>query len=237
VDVAPATVEQSRVSVSHEEVVAWIRAFAAQVAENKDYLTQLDAAIGDADHGINMHRGMSAVVGKLDEAAGDQDIGALLKTVGMTLVSTVGGAGGPLYGTLFLQMGTAASGNTELGPDDWAAALDAGIKGVEARGKAEPGDKTMLDALLPGLEALRSALDGGASFEDALTASAEAAGQGMRDTIALVAKKGRASYLGERSAGHQDPGATSSTMLLETAAATWRGSGGAESPSEGGTNG
>jgi phosphoenolpyruvate---glycerone phosphotransferase subunit DhaL len=237
VDRARATMEQARVSVSYDDVVAWVRTFAAEVGANKEYLTQLDAAIGDADHGINMNRGMSAVVGKLDEAAGDQDIGALLKTVGMTLVSTVGGAGGPLYGTLFLQMGTAAAGKSELGPDDWAAALEAGIKGVEARGKAEPGDKTMLDALLPGLEALRSSLDGGASFEDALTASAEAAGQGMRDTIPLVAKKGRASYLGERSAGHQDPGATSSTMLLETAAATWGGRGDVESPSEGGTNG
>ena len=236
-DIAPATMEHARVSVSYDEVVAWVRASAAQVAENKDYLTQLDAAIGDGDHGINMNRGMSAVVGKLDEAAGEQDIGALLKTVGMTLVSSVGGAGGPLYGTLFLQMGTAASGKSELGPDDWAAALEAGVKGVQARGKAEPGDKTMIDALLPGLVALRSALDGGASFEDALTASAEAAGQGMRETIPLVAKKGRASYLGERSAGHQDPGATSSHMLLETAAATWGGRGSAESPSEGGTNG
>jgi phosphoenolpyruvate---glycerone phosphotransferase subunit DhaL len=233
VDIAPATMEQARVSVSYDEVVAWVRASAAQVAENKDYLTQLDAAIGDGDHGINMNRGMSAVVAKLDEAAGEQDIGALLKTVGMTLVSSVGGAGGPLYGTLFLQMGTAASGKSELGPDDWAAALEAGVKGVKARGKAEPGDKTMLDALLPGLEALRSALDGGASFEDALTASAEAAGQGMRETIPLVAKKGRASYLGERSAGHQDPGATSSNMLLETAAATWGGRGAAESPPKG----
>ena len=231
-DSAPATKEQARVSVSYDDVVAWIRAFAADVEANKEYLTQLDAAVGDADHGINMNRGMSAVVGKLDEAAGEQDVGALLKTVGMTLVSTVGGAGGPLYGTLFRQMGTAASGKSELGPDDWAAALEAGIKGVEARGKAEPGAKTMIDALLPGLEALRSALDGGASFEDALTASAEAAGQGMRDTIPLVARKGRASYLGERSAGHQDPGATSSHMLLETAAATW-GGGGAKSPPEG----
>jgi dihydroxyacetone kinase-like protein len=232
VDSAPATKEQARVSVSYDDVVAWVRAFAADVEANKEYLTQLDAAVGDADHGINMNRGMSAVVGKLDEAADEKDVGALLKTVGMTLVSTVGGAGGPLYGTLFLQMGTAASGKSELGPDDWAAALEAGIKGVQARGKAEPGDKTMIDALLPGLEALRSALDGGASFEDALTASAEAAGQGMRDTIPLVARKGRASYLGERSAGHQDPGATSSHMLLETAAATW-GGGGAKSPPEG----
>jgi phosphoenolpyruvate---glycerone phosphotransferase subunit DhaL len=232
VDSAPATKEQARVSVSYDDVVAWVRAFAADVEANKEYLTQLDAAVGDADHGINMNRGMSAVVGKLDEAADEKDVGALLKTVGMTLVSTVGGAGGPLYGTLFLQMGTAASGKSELGPDDWAAALEAGIKGVQARGKAEPGDKTMIDALLPGLEALRSALDGGASFEDALTVSAEAAGQGMRDTIPLVARKGRASYLGERSAGHQDPGATSSHMLLETAAATW-GGGGAKSPPEG----
>jgi dihydroxyacetone kinase-like protein len=221
------------VSVSYDDVAAWVRAFAAEADANKEYLTELDAAIGDADHGINMNRGMSAVVGKLDEAAGDQDIGALLKTVGMTLVSTVGGAGGPLYGTLFLQMGMSASGKSELCPNDWAAALEAGIKGVEARGKAEPGDKTMLDALLPGLEGLRSALDGGASFEDALTASAEAAGQGMRDTIPLVARKGRASYLGERSAGHQDPGATSSHMLLETAAAAWGGRGAAESPPEG----
>jgi phosphoenolpyruvate---glycerone phosphotransferase subunit DhaL len=230
VDSAHAAKEQARVSVSHDDVVAWIRAFASDVEANKEYLTQLDAAIGDADHGINMNRGMSAVVAKLDDSAGDQDIGALLKTVGMTLVSTVGGAGGPLYGTLFLQMGTAASGKSELDPDDWAAALEAGIKGVEARGKAEPGDKTMIDALLPGLEALSSALEGGASFEDALTASAEAAGQGMRDTIPLVARKGRASYLGERSAGHQDPGATSSQMLLETAAATWGGVGGKTRP-------
>src|SRR5262252_7411822 len=161
-DTAPASKDQAGVSVSYDDVVAWVRAFAAQVEANKEYLTELDASIGDADHGINMNRGMSAVVGKLDEAAGDQDIGALLKTVGMTLVSSVGGAAGPLYGTLFLQMGTAVAGKSELGPDDWAAALGAGIKGVEARGKAEPGDKTMLDALLPGLQALKSALDGGA---------------------------------------------------------------------------
>jgi phosphoenolpyruvate---glycerone phosphotransferase subunit DhaL len=214
------------VSVGYDDVVAWVRAFGSDVEANKEYLTQLDAAVGDADHGINMTRGMTAVLGKLDEA-GDQDIGALLKTVGMTLVSTVGGAGGPLYGTLFLQMGTALTGKDELGPDDWAAALDAGIKGVQARGKAEPGDKTMLDALLPGLEAFKAATGDGASFEDALARSAEAAEQGMKDTIPLVAKKGRASYLGERSAGHQDPGATSSQLLLADAAATWG------SPSEG----
>jgi dihydroxyacetone kinase-like protein len=200
--------------------VRWIRAFAAEVGTNKEQLTELDAAIGDGDHGINMDRGMSAVLGKVD-AGPQEDIGALLKAVGMTLVSTVGGAGGPLYGTLFMQMGTALSGKAVIGLDDWTAALDAAVSGVQARGKAEPGDKTMIDALIPGRDALKSALVGGASFEDALKRSADAAGQGMRDTVPLVAKKGRASYLGERSAGHQDPGATSSHLLLEAAAETW----------------
>jgi phosphoenolpyruvate---glycerone phosphotransferase subunit DhaL len=207
--------------VSYDDVVRWIRAFAAEIGTNKEQLTELDSAIGDGDHGINMDRGMSAVLGKVDTADQDQDIGALLKTVGMTLVSTVGGAGGPLYGTLFMQMGTALPGKAVIGPDDWTAALDAAVSGVQARGKAEPGDKTMIDALIPARDALKSALVGGASFEDALRRSADAAGQGMRDTIPLVARKGRASYLGERSAGHQDPGATSSHLLLEAAAEAW----------------
>lgn len=224
VDVAESEKASGRMSLGHDDVVRWIRAFAAEVGANKEQLTQLDAAVGDGDHGINMDRGMSAVLAKVDAASEEQDIGALLKTVGMTLVSTVGGAGGPLYGTLFLQMGTAVSGKDELGPDDWAAALEAGIAGVQARGKAEPGDKTMIDALIPGRDALKSALAEGASFEDALRQSADAAGQGMRDTVPLVARKGRASYLGERSAGHQDPGATSSHLLLEAAAETWGGS-------------
>ena len=208
-------------SVSYDDVLRWVQRFAAEVEANKEYLTQLDAAVGDGDHGINMQRGMSAVIAKVDTQAGEQDVGALLKTVGMTLVSTVGGAGGPLYGTLFLQMGTATAGKSELSPDDWAAALEAGIAGVQARGKAEPGDKTMIDALLPGRDALTAALGGGATFADALRQSAAAAEHGMRDTIPLVARKGRASYLGERSAGHQDPGATSSHLLLEAAAETW----------------
>ena len=208
-------------SVSYDDVLRWVQRFAAEVEANKEYLTQLDAAVGDGDHGINMQRGMSAVVAKVDTQAGEQDVGALLKTVGMTLVSTVGGAGGPLYGTLFLQMGTATAGKSELSPDDWAAALEAGIAGVQARGKAEPGDKTMIDALLPGRDALKAALGGGATFADALRQSAAAAEQGMQDTIPLVARKGRASYLGERSAEHQDPGATSSHLLLEAAAETW----------------
>src|SRR5687767_11189507 len=207
-------------TVRAEEVVAWLRSFAAVVAEQKDYLTRLDSAIGDADHGINIDRGMKAATAKLDGANGD-DVGALLKTVGMTLVSTIGGAGGPLYGTLFLQMGTATAGKTELEPDDWRAALEAGIAGVQMRGKAEAGDKTMVDALIPGRDALAQALSEGADFADALRRSATAAEEGMRATVPLVARKGRASYLGERSAGHQDPGATSSYLLLKTAADTW----------------
>src|SRR5690348_3965542 len=206
--------------VSYDDVVRWIRAFAAEVGTNKEQLTELDAAIGDGDHGINMDRGMSAVLGKVD-AGPQEDVGALLKTVGMTLVSTVGGAAGPLYGTLFMQMGTGVSGKSELSPDDWAAALDAGVTGVEARGKAEPGDKTMIDALVPARDAFKAALGGGATFADALRQSAAAAERGVQDTVPLVARKGRASYLGERSAGHQDPGATSSHLLLEAAAETW----------------
>lgn len=205
--------------VSYGQVSDWIRAFAAVVAENKEYLTELDSAIGDADHGINMNRGFQAVLGKLDagEAA---DIGALLKTVGMTLVSTVGGASGPLYGTLFLQMGTSAAGKSDLSGDDWAAALAAGVAGVQRRGKAELGDKTMIDALVPAVEAVRSALADGSTLDAALRRSAEAAREGMTATIPLVARKGRASYLGERSANHQDPGATSSWLLLRTATET-----------------
>ena len=204
---------------SYDRVYAWIRAFAATIAENKEYLTELDSAIGDADHGINMNRGMQAVLAKL-EGDGQADAGALLKTVGMTLVSTVGGASGPLYGTLFLQMGTSATGKSDLSGDDWAAALAAGVVGVQRRGKAELGDKTMIDALVPAVEAVRSALADGSTLDEALRRSAEAAQQGMTATIPLVARKGRASYLGERSANHQDPGATSSWLLLRTAAAT-----------------
>ena len=207
-------------TVEYSQALGWVRAFSSSVAENKDYLTKLDQAIGDADHGINMDRGMTAVLAKLDGLEGE-DIGALLKTVGMTLVSTVGGAAGPLDGTLFLQMGVATVGKIELEPEDWAAALDAAVQGVQMRGKAEPGDKTMVDALIPARDAFSAAVAEGASFEEALGRSAQAAEEGMQATIPLVAKKGRASYLGERSAGHQDPGATSSHLLLKTAAETW----------------
>jgi phosphoenolpyruvate---glycerone phosphotransferase subunit DhaL len=207
-------------AVPYAQVLGWVEAFASTVADNREYLTRLDSAIGDADHGINMDRGMKAVLAKLDGLDGD-DIGAMLKTVGMTLVSTVGGAGGPLYGTLFLQLGIATTGKSELEPEDWAAALTAAVEGVQMRGKAEPGDKTMIDALIPARNSFSAAVADGASFEEALRRSAEAAEAGMEATTPLVAKKGRASYLGERSAGHQDPGATSSYLLLKTAAETW----------------
>ena len=201
-------------------MVAWLRAFAAVVARDRELLTELDAAIGDADHGINMDRGMQAVLVKLDELGepADGSVGALLKAVGMTLVSSVGGAAGPLYGTLFLQMGSAAGQASELTLAEWASAVAAGVAGVQARGKAELQDKTMIDALLPAVAALRAGAASGLSLAAVLRRSAEAARQGMAATVPLVARKGRASYLGQRSAGHQDPGATSSWLLLETAA-------------------
>ena len=208
------------VTISRDAVVDWIKAFADVIAEQKDYLTQLDSAIGDADHGVNMHRGMQAALGKLPGVA-DKDIGTILKTVGMTLVSTVGGAAGPLYGTLFMQLGAATAGKLELTLADWAAALEAGIDGVVMRGKANLGDKTMVDALTPALTTLKAAAANGAGLRDALRQSEQAADQGKLDTIPLVARKGRASYLGERSAGHQDPGATSSHLLLKTVADIW----------------
>jgi dihydroxyacetone kinase-like protein len=204
-------------TMSRQFVERWLRAFAAAVAQRRDQLTELDAAIGDADHGINMDRGMQAVVAKLDQAPPDA-LGSLLKTVGMTLVSTVGGAAGPLYGTFFLRMGSAAGESAEITLREWAAALEAGVQGVRERGKAELADKTMIDALAPAAEALAAGAAAGLSPAAALRRAAEAAEQGMKDTIPLVARKGRASYLGERSAGHQDPGATSSWLLLEAAA-------------------
>ena len=164
-----------------------------------------------------MDRGFQAVLQKLPAAA-NQDIGAILKLVGMTLISTVGGASGPLYGTIFLQMGTAAVGKTELTLSEWTAALESGIEGVARRGKAVPGDKTMLDSLYPGLAALKLAISSGEFIADALSLSEQAAEMGMYSTIPLVARKGRASYLGERSAGHLDPGATSAHLLLQAAA-------------------
>lgn len=202
--------------VQFADVVAWVKAFASAIEEDKDYLTQLDSAIGDADHGTNMHRGLEAAVQKLEESPGN-DIGAALKGVGMTLVSKIGGAGGPLYGTFFMQMGAALAGKSELEAEDWATAVEAGVKGVQTRGKAEPEDATMLDALLPAVQALKESVGDGSSLEAALLEATEAAEGGMKATIPMIARKGRASYLGERSVGHQDPGATSSYLLMKAA--------------------
>jgi phosphoenolpyruvate---glycerone phosphotransferase subunit DhaL len=207
-------------SITSSAVRDWIRAYAAEIAEHRAELVKLDTAIGDGDHGTNMDRGMRKAVEKVDGTAGD-DIGALLKAVGMALVSSVGGAAGPLYGTLFLQMGTSSAGREELDLGGWAAALEAGVQGVQARGKAEPGDKTMVDALLPAVEALRAAVDDGSGLADALRRSADAAEEGVQATIPLEARRGRASYLGPRSVGHQDPGATSAQLLLAVAASTF----------------
>ncbi|GEB44592.1 dihydroxyacetone kinase subunit DhaL [Microbacterium testaceum] len=198
-------------SVSTADLVAWIRAFRDAVQQHKDELTRLDSEIGDADHGSNMARGLDAVVAKLEPVP---DTPAdLFKTVGMTLVSSVGGASGPLYGTLFLRMGPALAAGGEVDADALGTALRAGVDGVVARGKAELGDKTMIDALSPALDAWDTAAGDGPAA--AARAAAEAAARGRDATEPLVARKGRASYLGERSAGHLDPGASSATLLLE----------------------
>ena len=210
--------EDSTDSIDVATLDRWVRGFADAVTENKDYLTQLDSAIGDADHGANMARGMAAAVAALDGKP-PATAAALLKQVGMTLVSTVGGASGPLYGTFFLRMATAAGEVDALDAPTFAKALRAGLEGVVARGKAEPGDKTMFDALAPAVDALDAGLAAGTPLAEALRATAAAAAEGRDATIPMLARKGRASYLGERSAGHQDPGATSTTLLLEAAAA------------------
>lgn len=207
-------------SISRDDALDWIKACADVLGENRDYLIQLDAAIGDADHGANMDRGFKAVIAKMPEIS-DKDIGTIFKTVGMTLLSTVGGAGGPLYGTFFLQAGMKTAGKMELSLADWCTALEAALNGVIMRGKAELGDKTMVDALTPAVNALKQALEENQPIDAALMRSAEAAKKGMEDTTPMVARKGRASYLGERSAGHQDPGATSSFLILKAAADTW----------------
>ena len=200
--------------ITKAQVLDWLELTAHVLAENKEYLTELDSAIGDADHGINMDRGFRKVMEKLPDSK-DKDIGGILKAVGMTLISSVGGAAGPLYGTFYLQAGTAVSGKDELADEDVATMLEAGVQGILKRGRAELEDKTMYDAWSPALRALREALDGGEAIEPALNAAVNGAEEGMKATVPLVARKGRASYLGERSAGHQDPGATSTYLILK----------------------
>ncbi|MDJ0703213.1 MAG: dihydroxyacetone kinase subunit DhaL [Leptolyngbyaceae cyanobacterium MO_188.B28] len=202
-------------AVTKQQILHWLETLAAVLAENKDYLTELDAAIGDADHGVNMNRGFQKVLAQLPTVA-DKDIGHILKAVSMTLISSIGGASGPLYGTLFLRASTAMAGKEALTDEDLAALLKAGLEGVVQRGKANLGDKTMVDALSPAVDALEAAIATATPLPEALPKAVTAAEAGMKGTIPLVAKKGRASYLGERSIGHQDPGATSAYLLLKT---------------------
>lgn len=191
-------------------IVRLLKKINEKLQENKDFLTSLDSAIGDGDHGINLSRGFRSVMEKLPQME-DKDIAAILKTTGMTLVSTVGGASGPLYGTAFMKAGAAASGKDVLEDSDFIALLGAAIEGIQQRGKAQKGEKTMLDALIPALEAFKAEQASGRAWEKAL----DAARDGVEYTKTIVATKGRASYLGERSLGHQDPGATSAMLMLE----------------------
>jgi dihydroxyacetone kinase-like protein len=210
-------------AITVAQCTAWIRGFADLVAKQKDLLTELDAAIGDADHGINMERGMRAVCEKLQETA-PAEADQLFKLVGMTLVSNVGGASGPLYGTLFLRLGAACGSRQQLSLEEFAKAWRAGIEGLVGRGRPELGDKTMFDSLHPALSALDAAVAAGEPAHGAFSAAWKAAEAGRDATIPMVARKGRASYLGERSAGHQDPGATSASLLFQAAAAVFAGS-------------
>jgi phosphoenolpyruvate---glycerone phosphotransferase subunit DhaL len=199
--------------ITKNHIVEWIKRTAAVIGIQKEYLTDLDRAIGDADHGNNMDRGFKKVLSQLDGVR-EKNIGAILKTVGMALISSVGGAAGPLYGTFYLQAAQAVDSKTELTPDDLYQCLRAGTDGVIKRGRANPGDKTMIDTLQPAVDSLQAALREEKDLMQALREAIAHAERGMKDTIPLVAKKGRASYLGDRSAGHQDPGATSAYLIL-----------------------
>ncbi|GGM35443.1 dihydroxyacetone kinase subunit L [Longimycelium tulufanense] len=200
-----------------ERLALALRAAAAVIAVHRDELVELDRAIGDADHGENMHRGFTAVVAKL-VGGGFDTPGAVLKVTATTLISTVGGASGPLYGTAFLRASTALGDTSEVDGPGAAAALRGALDGVVARGKAEVGDKTMVDALAPAVEAAKAAAEAGGDVAAVLAVAAEAGERGAESTVPLVARKGRASYLGERSAGHLDPGARSTALLLRALA-------------------
>jgi len=205
--------------ITTEDTLRWLKQLANVLHENRDYLTQLDSPIGDADHGTNMDRGFKAVADKLPGME-NMDIGSILKTVGTTLVSTVGGASGPLYGTAFLRAGMATSGKHELYESDIVSMLEATLEGIKVRGKAQLGEKTMVDALTPALAAAKEAEAQNSGLSQLLRRTSNAAEGGMKNTIPMLATKGRASYLGERSIGHQDPGATSSWLILKTLADT-----------------
>lgn len=195
-------------------VISILKKIGEKIEEQKEYLTELDQPIGDSDHGINLARGFHEVAKKLP-ALEDKDIGTILKTVGMALVSTVGGASGPLYGSAFMKMGMALNGRMELSLEDFLKAMDTAIEAVKQRGKSTVEEATMLDAMVPAAEAMKKAASEGSSSKSVLEAGCRAAWAGAEHTKDLVATKGRASYVGERGLGHQDPGATSFSFMLE----------------------
>jgi phosphoenolpyruvate---glycerone phosphotransferase subunit DhaL len=203
--------------VTRDQIVRWLERLAGVLAENREYLTRLDSAIGDADHGTNMDRGFKKVLAQLPSVA-EKDIGAILKTTGMALISSVGGAAGPLYGSFFMRASMALANKQELDVEDVGLLFQSGMEGIVQRGRAERGDKTMIDALGPAVEAYQAAVAEGAATATALRRAAEAAEEGMKATVPMLARKGRASYLGQRSVGHQDPGATSTHLMIRTLA-------------------
>ena len=207
-------------NVNLQHIVEWLRGLQQVYAEKKEFLTDLDSAIGDADHGVNMDRGFTAAIQTLNQSP-PEDIAAAFKMVSTDLIRTVGGASGPLYGTFFLRASTVSKGKNELNADDVIAVFESGLEGVLQRGKAQVNDKTMVDVLSPVLQAMKDARQQGADMAAMLAQAVNAAEIGLKNTIPLQARKGRASYLGERSIGHQDPGATSSYLLIQKAAEIW----------------
>ncbi len=203
--------------ITKQQIIRWLETSAETFNDKKAYLTELDSAVGDADHGINMARGFNKVVEKLPSYS-DTDIGNILKSTGMTLISSVGGASGPLYGTFFMRAAQAVPSKHELDSDDMVRLFESGLEGLIQRGRAELGEKTMIDAMSPAVDAMREKVSGGAGVIETIDAGVQAAEKGVEATVPMVAKKGRASYLGERSVGHQDPGATSVFYLLSVLA-------------------
>lgn len=203
------------VTIKQTQLIEWLKNITLVIRENKDLLTALDSEIGDADHGFNMERGFNKVSEKIDELSHSQDIAMLMKNTGMTLISSIGGASGPLYGTFFMQAGAVLGDKTELTLSDLKNSIENGVKGVKDRGRASVGEKTMIDVLEPVVQSLSESVVAKLSLEQALSNMVDVAKNGMKSTIDMIAKKGRASYLGERSIGHQDAGATSSYLILK----------------------
>ena len=208
-------------AVNRQDVLRWLDASQNVFAESRQQLTDMDAAVGDGDFGISLDRGFTAVKAELS-AKPPADIRAVFQNVATVLIKTMGGSSGPLLGTFFLRAAAACADKSELGPADVVSLFQAGVEGLQQRGKAALGDKTMMDAWLPAVDAMRSALEAGSGMTEILDRGAAAAEAGMRSTIAMQARKGRGSYLGERSVGHQDAGATGTCLLFEAAAEVWR---------------